>query len=94
MSPTGPEQKRGKGNLQNTIAGALSGAVSRLVVSPLDVIKIRFQIQREPIASGSRSHYTGFVQAFRTVVKEEGIKVREMWDDLRTNCISGLVQAV
>ncbi|CAI5529243.1 unnamed protein product [Closterium sp. Naga37s-1] len=33
----------------DAVAGAVSGGVARLVVSPLDVIKIRFQVQLEPI---------------------------------------------
>ena len=31
------------------IAGSLSGGITRLVGSPLDVLKIRFQLQLEPI---------------------------------------------
>ena len=31
-------------------AGALAGAVARFVVGPLDVIKIRFQVQSSPAA--------------------------------------------
>ncbi len=31
------------------IAGTVSGGVTRLVASPLDVLKIRFQLQQEPI---------------------------------------------
>lgn len=31
------------------IAGAISGGVTRLVAAPLDVLKIRFQLQLEPI---------------------------------------------
>ncbi|GJP29778.1 hypothetical protein CLOM_g19616 [Closterium sp. NIES-68] len=33
----------------DAVAGAVSGGVARVVVSPLDVIKIRFQVQLEPI---------------------------------------------
>jgi len=63
-------------------AGALAGCVARFVVGPLDVIKIRFQVQLEPIARaaggvsqlGVASKYTGLKQALVTIVREEGIQ--------------------
>lgn len=57
------------------LCSALAGAVARFVVGPLDVLKIRFQVQLEPIAAGVKtSHYTSMRQALVTIVKEEGIK--------------------
>ncbi|KAF3563516.1 hypothetical protein DY000_02011149 [Brassica cretica] len=63
-------------------AGAISGAVSRTVTSPLDVIKIRFQVQLEPTTSWSvvrgnlsgASKYTGMVQATKDIFGEEGFR--------------------
>lgn len=60
----------------HAMAGGLAGAVSRLVVGPLDVVKIRMQVQLEPIARGAHSKYSGVVQALSTIVKEEGVQVR------------------
>ncbi|XP_065350398.1 mitochondrial thiamine pyrophosphate carrier-like [Cloeon dipterum] len=57
------------------IAGATSGAVSRALTQPLDVLKIRFQLQVEPTAGRetAKSKYRGVLQATRLVVKEEGV---------------------
>lgn len=79
-SADAPPKKDGAMNLAqiSATAGALAGCVARFVVGPLDVIKIRFQVQLEPISIGgpSPSKYTSLRQAFVTIVKEEGIQVR------------------
>lgn len=62
----------------HAMAGGLAGAVSRLAVGPLDVVKIRMQVQLEPITRGVNSKYTGVIQALRTIVREEGIQVRAL----------------
>ncbi|CAL8078301.1 unnamed protein product [Calicophoron daubneyi] len=54
------------------IAGSVSGLVSRAIVQPLDVLKIRFQLQAEPICACDTSKYHGFIQAIRCISKEEG----------------------
>ncbi|KAG8369980.1 hypothetical protein BUALT_Bualt14G0070000 [Buddleja alternifolia] len=62
-------------------AGAISGGVSRTVTSPLDVIKIRFQVQLEPTTQWSLlqkdaygpSKYTGMLQATKDILREEGL---------------------
>lgn len=75
--------------LLDALAGSIAGAISRVCIGPLDVIKIRFQVQLEPIAehgasgiiAGSKprvpslSKYTGLKQALTTIVREEGIQV-------------------
>lgn len=66
--------------LIDATAGAISGGISRTVTSPLDVIKIRFQVQLEPTSSWQllqrdlyqKSKYTGIVQASKDIFREEG----------------------
>ncbi|XP_041364991.1 mitochondrial thiamine pyrophosphate carrier-like [Gigantopelta aegis] len=54
-------------------AGALSGAISRVVAQPLDVLKIRFQLQVDPIQQSQGSLYQGLIHAVRKIAVEEGI---------------------
>lgn len=62
-------------------AGAIAGGISRTVTSPLDVIKIRFQVQLEPTTSwalvrrnlSGPSKYTGMVQATKDIFRDEGL---------------------
>ncbi|XP_064609881.1 mitochondrial thiamine pyrophosphate carrier-like isoform X2 [Liolophura sinensis] len=57
------------------LAGGLSGAASRAVGQPLDVLKIRFQI--EPIKRLHVSKYQGLYQATGRIIREEGL--RALW---------------
>lgn len=64
--------------MDSIIAGAISGFVTRAIVSPLDVIKIRFQLQWEPISSGNtgaavRSKYRGLWHCIGVMLREEGV---------------------
>jgi solute carrier family 25 thiamine pyrophosphate transporter 19 len=49
------------------IAGATSGFVARGISAPFDLIKIRFQLQTK-----DNIKYTSMLQAFRTLISEEG----------------------
>lgn len=68
--------------LVDATAGAISGGISRTVTSPLDVIKIRFQVQLEPTSSWALlrrdlsvpSKYTGMFQATKDIYREEGFR--------------------
>ncbi|KFP56270.1 Mitochondrial thiamine pyrophosphate carrier, partial [Cariama cristata] len=56
------------------IAGSASGLVTRVFISPLDVIKIRFQLQIEQLSSrhpGAKYH--GILQAVQCIFREEGV---------------------
>ena len=62
------------------MAGAFAGMLSRVVVAPLDVIKIRMQVQVEPVGGGGTlgaGKYRGIAQCARTILKEEG--ARGLW---------------
>ncbi len=74
-----PQRKR---IVIDATAGAIAGAIARFIVGPLDVVKIRFQVQLEPIGSigappgaPAASKYTGFFQALATILREEGVQV-------------------
>lgn len=51
-----------------TMAGAASGFISGVFVCPLDVVKTRFQ------AHSKQYHYSGFGNAFATILREEGLR--------------------
>lgn len=64
--------------MHEMFAGSASAAVSRFCVAPLDVLKIRFQIQEQ--ASQNRQ-YKSVAQAFKTIYKTEGIRVTNKQQD-------------
>jgi len=53
-----------------SIAGAVSGAVTRLICQPLDVAKIRLQLQVEV---GPGKKYNNLLQLLLTLPREEGV---------------------
>ncbi|XP_029014838.1 mitochondrial thiamine pyrophosphate carrier [Betta splendens] len=56
------------------LAGSAAGMVTRALVSPFDVIKIRFQLQIERVSSlRPAGKYWGLFQASRCIHSEEGI---------------------
>mmetsp|Transcript_9219 Transcript_9219/g.15804 ORF Transcript_9219/g.15804 Transcript_9219/m.15804 type:complete len:334 (+) Transcript_9219:159-1160(+) len=63
--------------LQHLFCGGLAGTVARTITSPLDVVKILFQTQFDPIKSGTTGRFSGFFGAFNVIYREEG--VRAFW---------------
>jgi solute carrier family 25 thiamine pyrophosphate transporter 19 len=64
---------------QVILAGGVAGLVSRFCIAPLDVIKIRLQLQTHSL-SDPRSHqgiqgptYKGILPSLKTIVSQEGI---------------------
>ncbi|KRZ34527.1 Mitochondrial thiamine pyrophosphate carrier [Trichinella pseudospiralis] len=62
-------------NVEYSIAGCVSGIFARALCQPFDVLKIRFQLQLEPIRKQhAHGKYFGIFQAANTIIKEEGWK--------------------
>uniref|UniRef100_A0A8C3NTQ3 Uncoupling protein 3 n=1 Tax=Cyanoderma ruficeps TaxID=181631 RepID=A0A8C3NTQ3_9PASS len=57
------------------LAGCTTGAVAVACAQPTDVVKVRFQASRT--LSDSARRYSGTVDAYRTIAREEGI--RGLW---------------
>jgi solute carrier family 25 folate transporter 32 len=69
VSANNPTAK-GKGALPSLVAGALAGAVNTVVCCPLDVAKVRMQVQ----GSMGLKKYFGIVSSLRTIYGEEGTR--------------------
>eukprot|EP00050_Salpingoeca_kvevrii_P022452 m.126637 g.126637 ORF g.126637 m.126637 type:complete len:310 (+) comp9710_c1_seq3:62-991(+) len=54
-------------------AGALAGFLTRGVAAPLDVIKIRFQLQIEPVSHASGAKYRSLLHCIATILREESL---------------------
>uniref|UniRef100_A0A8C5K6H6 Mitochondrial thiamine pyrophosphate carrier n=1 Tax=Jaculus jaculus TaxID=51337 RepID=A0A8C5K6H6_JACJA len=64
---------RSNSKFEVALAGSVSGFVTRALISPLDVIKIRFQLQIERLSSSDpKAKYHGIFQASKQILKEEG----------------------
>ncbi|XP_055535266.1 mitochondrial thiamine pyrophosphate carrier-like [Wyeomyia smithii] len=56
------------------LAGGMTGCITRCICQPLDVLKIRLQLQVEPISTHSQiSKYRSIVQTVSCIYKEEGL---------------------
>lgn len=57
-------------NLQTSISGAITGVSTGILTNPLDVVKIRMQLQK---STNSAIKYKGTFHGLGKVIKEEGI---------------------
>ncbi|KAL6873192.1 mitochondrial carrier [Trichoderma novae-zelandiae] len=78
MSPRGGHLKDEGSKLQVICAGAIAGLVSRFIVAPLDVVKIRLQLQpyslSDPLAPLREAPaYRGTVYTLKHILKHEGV---------------------
>ncbi|GMS96331.1 hypothetical protein PENTCL1PPCAC_18506, partial [Pristionchus entomophagus] len=55
-------------------AGLASGIATRAIIQPLDVLKIRFQLQEEPIGGKRSGKYRSIIQSVRLITREEGLR--------------------
>ena len=77
-------------SMRRAASGAVTGFLCRTIVQPLDVIKIRFQLQVEPIKIDSdRSKYRSISHIFRLMIREEG--VRSLWKGLFASQLISIV---
>ncbi|KAH6685375.1 mitochondrial carrier domain-containing protein [Plectosphaerella plurivora] len=80
MSKSGERLKDEGSKLQVVTAGAVAGLISRFVIAPLDVVKIRLQLQTHSL-SDPLSHptalggpiYKGTLPTLRHILQNEGI---------------------
>jgi len=72
-----PDLKQKLSQYHYATAGAVSGVLTRATCQPLDVIKIRFQLQVEPIRGTRAGKYHGMLQAMWTIIREE--KMGALW---------------
>lgn len=54
------------------LAGCTTGAMAVAFAQPTDVVKVRFQAQA--MCTGQARRYSGTINAYKTIAKEEGFK--------------------
>ncbi|KAI9757985.1 MAG: mitochondrial thiamine pyrophosphate transporter [Chaenotheca gracillima] len=76
----GPRQLKDEGSKRQVVfAGAIAGLISRFCIAPLDVVKIRLQLQVHSLTD-PLSHqgykgpiYKGTIPTFKAILKQEGL---------------------
>ncbi|KAJ9216446.1 hypothetical protein DTO166G4_2034 [Paecilomyces variotii] len=79
MSGGGEHLKDEGTRRQVVLAGGIAGLVSRFCIAPLDVVKIRLQLQIHSLSDPSSIHglkgpvYKGTLPTMRAIIREEGL---------------------
>ncbi|KAH6660058.1 mitochondrial thiamine pyrophosphate carrier 1 [Truncatella angustata] len=75
MSKSGQRLQDEGSRLQVVIAGATAGLISRFVIAPLDVVKIRLQLQSHSLSDPTSGApvYKGALSTARHILQNEGI---------------------
>uniref|UniRef100_A0A1I7VGF1 Mitochondrial thiamine pyrophosphate carrier n=1 Tax=Loa loa TaxID=7209 RepID=A0A1I7VGF1_LOALO len=60
-------------SIEYSAAGLITGIATRFLIQPLDVLKIRFQVQREPTFGKTKGQYHGIFQACSRIYEDEGL---------------------
>jgi solute carrier family 25 thiamine pyrophosphate transporter 19 len=69
----GDSEERELSTFEYSEAGVVSGIMTRAIIQPLDVLKIRFQLQEEPLRGKLHGKYRGFFQSIKLIYQEEGV---------------------
>ncbi|KAI3433030.1 uncharacterized protein J3R85_007214 [Psidium guajava] len=59
--------------LSKALLGGVSGVVAQVVASPADLVKVRMQADGHMVSRGLQPRYSGPLDAFRKIVREEGV---------------------
>lgn len=71
-------------DMEHLVAGISGGVLSTLVLHPLDLIKIRFQVN-EGTGVTARPNYTSFFHAIRSIVFSQGFT--GLYQGVSANCV-------
>ncbi|XP_033727359.1 mitochondrial folate transporter/carrier-like isoform X2 [Pecten maximus] len=58
---------------EHLLAGVSGGVIATLVLHPLDLVKIRFQVHEGTVATVSRPRYNGIMDAFLQIIRKDGV---------------------
>ncbi|XP_032900282.1 mitochondrial thiamine pyrophosphate carrier [Amblyraja radiata] len=73
--PRPQDQGQGLSSSKAAVAGSAAGLFTRVFINPLDVLKIRFQLQIERFSLlEPRAKYLGIAQATNRIFREEGLR--------------------